>query len=357
MTVEQEIGKSWKPTVQVPPPGPGESIVAPFTYQGQGVHRSIFSSGKVKTKMHQEKYDFSGCDFVKHDCPVTNGRGHNYTLDENGVTLKEHVCEHVDYFDEDQILQKYYPICCDLVKQVTGAEKVIAFDHNVRSKTLADVKAKAAGAQVQGPVFLVHNDYTVTSAPQRVRDLAKPPKANDTLRNVLGDKPLINPDEVNQLLSGRFAIINVWRNIKPTPIQKFPLGLCDGRTVCKDDIITFELHYVDRVGLTYQTVHNEKHRWVYFPNLTRDEAILIKCWDTAGDDFAAPEVKNRVPCTFSFHSAFEDPSSAPDADDRESIEVRTIAFFLRGQETPSKQHKHSAWHTFAEFLLKCCSRQ
>ena len=34
-----------------------------------------------------------------------------------------------------------------------------------------------------------------------------------------------------------------------------------------------------------------------------------------------------APCTFSFHSAFEDPMTAPDAPDRWSIEVRCVALY------------------------------
>ena len=34
-----------------------------------------------------------------------------------------------------------------------------------------------------------------------------------------------------------------------------------------------------------------------------------------------------APCTFSFHSAFEDPAAPPDAPDRWSIEVRCVALY------------------------------
>jgi hypothetical protein len=53
------------------------------------------------------------------------------------------------------------------------------------------------------------------------------------------------------------------------------------------------------------------------PNMTRDEAIVIKCYDSARDGRAR----------FSLHAAFEDPTTPPDAPPRESIEVRAFAFF------------------------------
>lgn len=333
--VKKDIGKSWIEEANsdpVPKPKPGESVTAPFTYQGKDVPRGLLASGKVGTHRDGSGSDgeYFGCDFVREDCVVVNGRDRHFTLDAHGFTLTDHLIEHIDYFREEQVLHQYYPMCCELVKKITGAGKVIAFDHNIRSKSLTEAAKKLEGGNaVQGPALVVHNDYSVTSAPRRVRDLAKPPKLNDTLRKLLGEKPLIDPNEVENLIKGRWAIINVWRNIKTIPVQKLPLGMCEGPTVPLTDIVTFEIHYADRVGENYFAAHAKDHRWFYFPEMTRDEAILLKCWDSAGKDFAAPELSadKTVPATFSFHSAFEDPSSLPGADDRESIEVRTVAFF------------------------------
>jgi hypothetical protein len=48
------------------------------------------------------------------------------------------------------------------------------------------------------------------------------------------------------------------------------------------------------------------------------EAILVKCYDSATDG------RTR----FSLHAAFADPAAPADAPPRESIEVRTFAFFI-----------------------------
>jgi len=143
---------------------------------------------------------------------------------------------------------------------------------------------------------------------------------------------LVDPATVEEKLSGRWALINVWRNIRAKPVQKLPLALCEGPSVPLGDVVTFEIHYADRVGENYFAGKSVDHRWFYFPFATRDEAILLKCWDSAGAAFAPPggkiaESGGRVPATFAFHSAFEDPSTPLDAEDRESIEVRTLAFF------------------------------
>jgi hypothetical protein len=62
---------------------------------------------------------------------------------------------------------------------------------------------------------------------------------------------------------------------------------------------------------------NPKHRWFYFPQMRRDEVLLIKCFDSETDGRAR----------LSVHSAFEDPTSPHDAAPRESIEIRAFAFF------------------------------
>jgi len=325
------IGRAWGVEVgRVPRPQPGESVTAALTYQGDGVPRSLDPSGKVYTIRDGAGSDteYFGCDFARRDVQMTNGRGKRFTLDEHGFTLVDDVREHVDYGDEQQILETYYPACAELVRKTLGAKEAYAFDHNVRSDKLKGAtKYLKGGNAVQGPLFFVHNDYSRASAPRRVRDLATPPKFNDTLRKVLGERPLIDPHRVDDLLAGRFAIVNVWRNIKKTPLQRLPLGLCDGSSVPKNDIVTFEIRYKDRVGENYFAGKSDGHRWYYFPDMVRDEAILLKCWDSAGKDFAPPECIKTVPSTFSIHTAFEDPSTPPEADDRESIEVRTVAFF------------------------------
>ena len=103
-----------------------------------------------------------------------------------------------------------------------------------------------------------------------------------------------------------------------------------------EDLVVFEIHYADRIGENYFAKHDARHRWVYWSAMTRDEALLIKQWDSAGElarsrgaraDPDGGGSSGGGPCTFSFHSAFEDPATPPDAPDRWSIEVRCAALF------------------------------
>jgi len=179
---------------------------------------------------------------------------------------------------------------------------------------------------VQGPAHVVHGDYTLYSGPQRLRDLAKPPSGNDTLRSVLSEgQSLISQEMVDRALTddGRYSIINVWRNVAKA-VATHPLALCDGQSVEPEDLVVFEIHYQDRIGENYFAKHSPRHQWYYYPEVTGEEAILIKQWDSGGamarsDGTRADSIDTHTPCTFSFHIAFEDPSTSPDAPQRWSM--------------------------------------
>ena len=214
------------------------------------------------------------------------------SLDRQAFILTRHDTLVHDFFDEGEVRAKYNAEVEALVKRETGAVKVLVFDHTIRT---AD---RAVERGLRTPVRSVHNDYTETSGPQRVRDL-------------------LPPGEAESRLEKRFAEYNVWRNIAHDPVEMSPLGLVDSESIAPRDLAVCDLVYADRTGEIYQGVHNADHRWCYFPRMTRDEAILIKCYDSLKDGRAR----------FSLHSAFDDPTSPANAKPRQSIEVRTLAFF------------------------------
>lgn len=217
---------------------------------------------------------------------------HELSLDRQAFVLVKHETAMRDFLDEDEVRTRYHAEVEALIKRETGASKVVVFDHTVRT---AD---RALERGLRTPVRSVHNDYTEKSGPQRVRDL-------------------LPPDEAEARLTKRFAEYNVWRNIDHAPIEMAPLGFVDSESIAPRDLAICDLVYVDRTGEIYQGVYNADHRWHYFPAMTRDEAILIKCYDSLKDGRAR----------FSLHSAFDDPTSPANARPRQSIEARAFAFF------------------------------
>ena len=81
--------------------------------------------------------------------------------------------------------------------------------------------------------------------------------------------------------------------------------------------MSMDLIYPDRVGEIQSLRFDRAHRWLYFPRMEASEVLLLKCFDSARDGRAR----------FTAHSAFDDPNTPADAQARESIEVRTLAFF------------------------------
>ena len=215
-----------------------------------------------------------------------------FSLDKHGFEFVEHKTRVGDFFDEQQLKSVYYPEVEQLIKKVSGASRVVLFDHTLRTGDKVEQKARL----IREPVLSAHNDYTEWSGPQRVRDLL--------------------PNEAESLLKGRFAIIQVWRAINQ-PILANPLAVADAQSVAMEDFLVAERRYPGRVGQTYRLMHNPNHRWYYFPRMRRDEALVFKVYDSVKDGRAR----------FTPHTSFEDPDSPLNAYPRQSIEARALAFF------------------------------
>ena len=81
-------------------------------------------------------------------------------------------------------------------------------------------------------------------------------------------------------------------------------------------MLLMELKYRDRTGEIYVTRYSPDHRWWCFPRMTRNDALLLKTYDS-----------DASRARFMAHTAFEDPTTPPGAPKRQSIKLRTMAFF------------------------------
>jgi len=321
-----------------------EASVGRLNYLDSAVPSSLYRNGKMLLRRNADGSDseLEGVVFDERQVTVHNARllegDQRRTVEKNGFELcfRPLARPDLDFLDHQDVIQYYYRECEQLVQEITGAATVVAFDHNVRSTDGKRSKQRIRGGQeVQGPARIAHGDYTLTSAPERLQRLAQEPCENDTLRAALAPgASLLAPAEVEQAIGehGRFAIINVWRNIAAEPVATHPLALCDAQTVTPKDLSVFELHYADRVGENYFSKAAPGHAWYYYPAMTRDEALLIKQWDSAGplaqSKGQRPDSDNpHAPCTFSFHSSFDEASPPPNAPARWSIEVRCVVIY------------------------------
>lgn len=230
-----------------------------------------------------------------HQVPVFDGRpvAESFTLDREGFALVRQQTAVRNFYDDQEIRRVYYPEAESLIKNALGADRVVIFDHTVRRRV--DGAADVRGAGPRQPATRVHVDQTDASGANRVREHL--------------------PAEADELLKGRVQVINLWHPIRG-PVRDTPLALCDATSVPADDLVASDLIYPNRNGETYSVKFNPNHRWFYFPEMTADEGLLLKCYDSAIDGRAR----------FAPHTAFVDPTTPKDAPPRESIELRALVF-------------------------------
>jgi hypothetical protein len=230
-----------------------------------------------------------------HEVTIRNGRPvrDTFKLDTHGFVFVDHPTQVKDFTDESERKRIYDPEVQQLIKRYSGASEVLVFDHTIRVGDEATRSATGARPPVKG----VHNDYTESSAPKRLREVVGDAEAEKRVRN-------------------RYAIIQVWRPIRGA-VMIDPLGICDGRTIPQQGFIRVERRYPYRTGEVYHIAYNPAHVWFYFPQMTRNEALVFKVFDTDAGK----------PTRFTAHTAFDDPDTPPHAPPRESIETRTFAFF------------------------------
>lgn len=285
--------------------GPQAGGTAEPTSGVRGTFTYIVNDGRkhIARNNAQGRINYENVTLDVRELPVQNARGREgqFLLEENGFQLVKHVSAVTDFRNEEELDTVYRREVEQLIRDVTGASRVHLFDHTLRTGDDSSPDAK----WMRETVNHVHNDYTNRSAPQRVRD--------------------IFPDEAEDLLQHRFAVIQVWRAIH-SPVEKSPLAMCDAGSIDMDDFLVMERSRpagpgsTKRVGELYHLAFNPNHRWFYFPRMTRDEVLIFKTFDS---DLESPS-------RFTAHAAFEDPTSPADAPGRVSIDSRAFAFFGPG---------------------------
>ena len=255
---------------------------------------------------------------------VTSLRGQegHFSTDNAGFQFVPASSKEKAFIDEAAIRNGYYAEVADLVKAtLPGVRDVVIFDHTVRRNK------KASPRQ---PVQQVHVDQTPEAAAVRVRRHVQPAA------------------EAERWLAGRYQIVNVWRPIGH-PAADFPLSVVDWRSTTPEDFIRVDLLYPTSApkedgagketapepgsekktdgyeprGETYAVAPNENHRFYYVKDMTPDEAIFLKCFDSYGERVSGRKgIADGSP-----HTAFIDPNTPADAPGRESIEVRCLVSY------------------------------
>jgi hypothetical protein len=238
---------------------------------------------------------------IRNGRPVQNALG----LDTQGFVLAEQPSLVTNFRDKTEVDAVYSAEVERIVKALTGADLVALLGYVLRT-------SGATSSETQPPASEVHVDMT----PDRAVRLAA---------------TMYEKSFAGRRAYRRFIASSLWRPFSQPP-QDWPLAVCDGASVGDDegvpnvmvrlaklpepDNIPAHLEDEDKLPAASIFRFNPKHRWWYFPDMNRDEVLLVKFHDS--DHSKAW----RTP-----HTSFRDPrvqSAAP----RESIEFRTIAYYL-----------------------------
>ncbi|KAL4071867.1 hypothetical protein V8B97DRAFT_2004363 [Scleroderma yunnanense] len=222
------------------------------------------------------------------------GREDQYTLDNAGFQYYRYPAKHITFLNDEEIKEEYYPESMELIKKLTGATRVVIFNHNVRRRRPARTDDTL---KHQHPTGLVHADQTKTYADSLVRKH-------------------LSPSDAETVLRGRFQTISFWRPIA-YPAIDWPLALCDFRSIdAERDLMAMSLIHPDHhVDESYCVKYNSEHRWIYKSAMEPEDCVILKTFDSIEGASVAP------------HTAFEDPMTPGDAPYRQSIDLRAILYF------------------------------
>lgn len=235
--------------------------------------------------------------YKAHPVSVKNARALNdqLDLDREGFRLTQQPTQVSDFYDDAQ-LGVYEAEVKDMLRQTTGSDEVVIFDHTRRSSS-ANVRSTR---NIREASNVIHNDYSDASGHVRLQDYL------NATNNV----------QENDLKNRDFAIINVWRSIKGTIINH-PLAMCIATSVPENDLVAVKREGKERIGELQLMLYGPSHQWVYFPQMTFSEALVFKTFDSRKDG------RTR----FTAHTAIEDPNAPDNAPPRQSIESRCFVFF------------------------------
>lgn len=221
-------------------------------------------------------------------------------LDEEGFILVDYPTRYGDLRHVAALEQPYHAEHLGLVERLSGADLVIPYRPYLQVRM-------SPRKTVPGVTDSIDN--------------ARPapfPHADINGRTFLNWTRAAREDEgVEVRPFQRAAMYQTWRAVSEPP-QDYPLALTDGRSVKPG-------HYVlmDSVGegrdegvQTRMALHDPDQLWYYFSNMTKDELLVFKGFDTQFED------RQSV-----WHVSFDTQDQFPHARPRESIECRFLAFW------------------------------
>lgn len=260
---------------------------APIAYVGRSVARPRY---------YANDHSRDQVPLAPVEMDIIDARGSGARLDESGFTLLPHQSSVTDFTDRAAVEAVHRGEIVELVTALCGADLVLVNSPGVLR--FSEKSASSGALDNSRPARFAHVDISDATAEAFAQRSAPP------------DRRL-----------ARFAHFNVWRAISSPP-QDVPLAVCDARTVSARDLMLADAIF-DTPGIAEWSfeglvlAHSSSHRWHWFSDMGRDEALVFKTHDSD------PSRAHCVP-----HVAFDNPNCSPDAPPRASLEMRAIALWF-----------------------------
>ncbi|HKD52806.1 MAG TPA: CmcJ/NvfI family oxidoreductase [Steroidobacteraceae bacterium] len=260
---------------------------AKIAYAGRGVARPRY---------HANDHSRDVLDISPVEMDITDARGQALTLDGAGFALLAHRSAVADFTDRAAVDAVYRPEVIALIEALSGADLVL-----VNSPGIVRFSERSPQSGVldnSRPARFAHvdvSDATARAFAERAAPEGRPLK--------------------------RFVHYNVWRVLSAPP-QDVPLAVCDARTVAADDLIAADAVFdaPDKPQWSFEGLvlaHAPRHRWHWFPDMHREEALVFKTHDSD------PQRAHCVP-----HVAFDYGAAPGHAPPRMSLEMRALALWF-----------------------------
>ncbi|PWN50535.1 hypothetical protein IE53DRAFT_91027 [Violaceomyces palustris] len=227
--------------------------------------------------------------------------------------------------DEQQTYGDFIRENADLIKQLTGADRVIVWntvrrDGSVKGGKLKDrqrVPHGLDGSKIdeldpEPPALFAHVDQD-QSYGRKICNMAVAGSGIKELCEDVSDPFLAIQTDLCKKFR-RTMIVNIWRPVGGTVYTK-PLTVADYRTLSLDQISVHESPF----GCGMDLHHNLRTKWYFIPEQKTSEVLLLKCYDSLqGADGSA---LYGAHCAASEVEGLDVPASAKP---RKSVEMRFV---------------------------------
>ncbi len=230
-------------------------------------------------------------DVTIHNARLRDAAG-DLDLDGSGFVIAKHATSVTDFRMKHVVVDDYFPEMRELILQMTGAADAFPVQfYQVRSRNPEHFFDAFS--------LYMHCDFSPNGWPRLAQHMIRS----------AGEKRAYNADE------WEFSLYNLWRPVG-CEVQKDPLVVMDASSLDRRDIVDYSAVKDSDTALAAVPMYSVNQRCYYVPKMQVDEVLVFKQMDTrSGKALVCP------------HTSFHDPTAAPDAKDRESIDIRMVCVF------------------------------